>query len=158
MVWPLRTTWGVLTLVRAWLAAARPPGRVTLGGFEQWAAVIGGILDLAEIPGLLGNLGELHQSPDPEDDAWEELVRQWWINYAGEKVGVQELWALLQPGGQVPIDVDLGPGKEKSQRICFGRRLGKLRGKVIGDHQVVPAGKRQNAQVWQLKPVEKVEP
>lgn len=150
--------WAVLTLVRAWLAAGRPPGGVTLGGFEQWAAVIRGILDFAEIPGLLGNLSELHESPDPEDHAWEELVCQWWLNYQGEKVGVHELWALLQPGGQMPIDLELGPGQEKSQRICFGKRLGKLRDKVIAGYQIVPAGKRQRAQQWQLKSVAGSEP
>jgi hypothetical protein len=36
--------------------------------------------------------------------------------------------------------------------------LSKLRDKVIAGYQIVQAGKRQGAQLWQLKPVAKVEP
>ncbi|WP_437605153.1 hypothetical protein WMF20_28730 [Sorangium sp. So ce834] len=55
----VRLVRAVLVLVRAWLAAGRPPGKRTLGSFESWAAVVGGILEHAEIPGFLHDTEEL---------------------------------------------------------------------------------------------------
>ena len=49
-----------LTLVRAWFAHGRPDGTVTKGSYEQWARVLGGILDIAGIPGLLTNEAALY--------------------------------------------------------------------------------------------------
>ncbi|WP_437495092.1 hypothetical protein WME75_33240 [Sorangium sp. So ce1014] len=48
----VRLVRAVLVLVRAWLAAGRPPGKRTLDSFESWAAVVGGILEHAEVPGF----------------------------------------------------------------------------------------------------------
>ena len=43
----------VLTLAQGWIVAGQPPGKQRLGSFESRAAVIGGILQVAEIPGFL---------------------------------------------------------------------------------------------------------
>ena len=52
--------WAALVLARAWIVAGRPEHtHRAFGGFEAWASVMGGILDHAEIPGLLGNADEL---------------------------------------------------------------------------------------------------
>ena len=44
-----------LTIAQAWLAANRPPGSATLGGFESWATTMSGMLAHAGIDGLLDN-------------------------------------------------------------------------------------------------------
>ena len=150
--------WALLTLVRVWLMRGRPGGRVTLGGYERWAEVVGGILDLAGIPGLLANLSALHESPDPDAHAWHELVLRWqFFHPDNEPVGVRDLWGLLTIDGQT-IDFDLGTGDPSSRRTRFGKRLSKQRDKVIGGYQIVRAGKRQGAQLWQLTPAANVEP
>ena len=53
--------WAALVLGRAWVAAGRPPGQRTIGSFESWARVVGGVLETAGIPGFLGNLQELYE-------------------------------------------------------------------------------------------------
>ena len=45
-----------LTLGRAWIVAGMPRHQRTIGSFERWAEVIGGILDVAGVAGFLGNL------------------------------------------------------------------------------------------------------
>src|SRR5207244_2518221 len=40
-----------LTLCQAWVAAGRPAGQRTLGMFEGWAEVVGGVLEVAGVPG-----------------------------------------------------------------------------------------------------------
>ena len=61
-----RLVWALLTLVQAWIAAGRPKGGVTLGSFESWARIIGGILEVAEIPGFLQNRAEVYEQSDAE--------------------------------------------------------------------------------------------
>jgi putative DNA primase/helicase len=39
-----------LTLCQAWIAAGRPRGTRTIGSYENWAQVIGGVLEVAGIP------------------------------------------------------------------------------------------------------------
>ncbi len=53
--------WAALTLGQAWIAAGRPePNVVALGNFEAWTAVIGGILQVAEVPGFLANITDMY--------------------------------------------------------------------------------------------------
>jgi len=64
---PLLATWAkdhrwtlvdcCLTLIAAWVSQGKPEGLQTLGRYESWASVMGGILDVAGIPGLLDNMG-----------------------------------------------------------------------------------------------------
>src|SRR5262249_30785828 len=48
----------LLVLARAWVAAGRPLGTRTLGRFESWSRVLGGILDVAGVTGLLSDRDE----------------------------------------------------------------------------------------------------
>jgi hypothetical protein len=41
-----------LTLCQAWIAAGRPRGGRSIGSFENWAHVLGGVLEVAGIPGF----------------------------------------------------------------------------------------------------------
>lgn len=59
------------TMVNAWLAAGRPaPSSAALPSFEEWATVIGGILEYAGITGLLENRSLL---ANPERQAWSHF-------------------------------------------------------------------------------------
>jgi hypothetical protein len=44
-----------LSLAAAWHEQGRPTGGAVLGSYQSWADVIGGILEVAGIPGFLGN-------------------------------------------------------------------------------------------------------
>jgi hypothetical protein len=67
--------WAGLTLGRAWFAAGRPTGDVTLGSFEAWAKVMGGICEVAGISGFLGNLQEMREQNADELHEWYEFLR-----------------------------------------------------------------------------------
>jgi putative DNA primase/helicase len=55
-----------LILAQAWIAKWRPNGATALGSFEGWSAVLGGILEAAEVPGFLTKLEELYAAADAE--------------------------------------------------------------------------------------------
>lgn len=59
------------TMVNAWLAAGRPaPSSAALPSFEEWATVIGGILEHSGVMGLLENRSLL---ANPERQAWSHF-------------------------------------------------------------------------------------
>jgi len=69
----------ILTLARAWVVADRPspahPPR--LGGFEEWANVVGGLLTIPPVDGFLGNLDALYEQADCERPQWEAFFQRW---------------------------------------------------------------------------------
>jgi hypothetical protein len=138
-----------LTLAQSWVSAGMLPSEAKpLGSYEQWTAVIGGILQHVGVPGFLANLHEFYEAADIEGAVWRQIVEAWWEKFGQEKVGVNDLFELVSG-----IDtLDLGKGGERSQRIAFGRRLGQQRDRVIGDHRIVLAGKAKRISQWMLIP------
>jgi putative DNA primase/helicase len=72
-----------LTLVRAWLVDGRPEDNEapTFGSFEDWAAVIGGILKVAGINGFLGNVQSIYDQADEEGAAIRSFLSAWWAKH-----------------------------------------------------------------------------
>lgn len=65
----------LLTLARAWIVAGRPdPDTPTLGSFEEWCRVVGGILQYAGFQDFLGNQDELTDTEFSEDNQWSRLL------------------------------------------------------------------------------------
>ena len=145
--------WATLVLVRAWLAKGRPGGSGRLGMFESWAKVVGGILEVAGIPGFLGNLTEFYDEADTEGTAWRAFVLAWWDRFAEREIGVSDLWTLANPEDGDPFDLGLTDGKkdtDRSGKIRLGKRLGEIRDRQFEGYRVVKAGTLRRAQQWKL--------
>jgi hypothetical protein len=140
------------TLVQGWLAQGRPAGRhPTLGSFENWSRVVGGILHTAGIPGFLDNLAESYEVGDTETQALTAFTAAWWNHFQDRTVGAADLWPIAgktQPA--LPID----GSTERAQRTKFGRWLGTQRGRVIGRYRIAHAGTYQGGTQWRLEHVE----
>lgn len=140
-----------LLLGTAWIAAGKPPGAKSIGSFEAWSRIIGGILDVAGVDGFLGNLDELMAASDAEGAMWRGLVSAWWDRYGTAEVGVSDLY-------EVALACDpplaLGSGNDRSQRTRLGKALGRLRDRMFAlaelSVRVVTAGTAQRAQRWRL--------
>lgn len=119
--------WAALTLVKAWILKGRPQGKQTLGMFEKWAAVIGGILDVAGIPGFLANASEFYEGADAEGAAWRGFLTAWWDKHQDKSVAVRELWQIVTTDDLL----DLGDKGDQSQRIRLGKLLGQRRDRIF---------------------------
>ena len=75
-----------LTLCGAWIEAGRPSSGASLGSFEAWAEVVGGILAYAEQPGFLANVREMYEMADPTHVEWRALVLEWWHAFGADRV------------------------------------------------------------------------
>jgi len=118
-----------LTICRAWIAAGRPRGTRSIGSFETWAQVMGGVLGVAGVSGFLGNLDEMFEAADVEGGAWRAFVGAWWDRRGPAVVGTKDLLADAL-AADPPLPLGSGGG-DHSKRVCLGKKLGQLRGRVF---------------------------
>jgi hypothetical protein len=147
--------WAALVLCRAWLVAGRPKGQRTLGMFEGWVETLGGILDVAGVPGLLGNADELLREADKELPQSRAFATAWWEAHGDCPVATADLFALAS-GHAPPLlpEVLHGKGKpdEHGQRIRLGKAVGRKRGCVCGSYRIESAGvDRSGCQLYRLR-------
>jgi putative DNA primase/helicase len=84
--------WAALLLGRAWVAAGRPKGARSLGSFESWAHVMGGICEVAGVPGFLGNLDEHREHAGSEHEDMLAFLTGWRAYYKdGRHVKTREI-------------------------------------------------------------------
>ncbi len=140
-----------LTLIQAWIVAGRPPGKQTMGMFESWAKVMGGILDVAGVPGFLEKRQEFYAEADTEGQAMRGFIAEWWDTHEGKPVGASELFILAD----TLMAEALGNGNPRSQLIRLGKLLAGARDRVfdVGDGKtlkVTAAGKKARLAQWAL--------
>jgi len=148
-----RLVFAILTLVQAWISEGvpKPTGAPTLGMFEDWSRVMGGILQVTGIPGFLENLTELYEISDREGDLKRAFVFAWWDAYGEQDVGVNEIYKMVT---EKDIPVDLGRGSsERSQKTKMGIWLSRLRDNQIGQLRVIPGPARHGAKTWRLRAI-----
>lgn len=145
-----------LILARGWLAAGRPPlaQPKSLGMFEEWATVIGGILSFAGVEGFLGNLGEFYSNTDTEGSAWRSFVTLWFEKHGERPVGVADLVTVVRDHDLF----DLGAGSDRSQRTRLGKLIGRQRDRQFGTLRVVAAGEVRGSGRWRLEQVPSISP
>ncbi len=91
----------LLTWVRKWVSDGKPESDITLGGYEQWSHVVGGILKAVGIEGFMANADELYDQLDTERQAWVEFFSEW-----AEKFG-----AFSKPSNTWGAWVENGDGR-----------------------------------------------
>jgi putative DNA primase/helicase len=87
--------WSALVIVQAYLDAGRPEYQgTTLGSFEPWSRVMGGMLANVGIAGFLDDVVEVYHGSDVHSQAWRLFVGAWWDKYQGKDVTVAELYGI----------------------------------------------------------------
>lgn len=67
--------WSCLVLVQNWIATGRKRSKIHLASYEDFAAVMGGILEAAGISGFLGNLDAFRMSAKIESNEDSEFMQ-----------------------------------------------------------------------------------
>jgi len=126
-----------LTLCTAWVAAGMPKGTETLGGFEGWCETIGGICEVAEVPGFLANQDEM-TIKDEETLRWSAVTRLWWVRFQGFRVSIDQLFNLVceVPELEVAFAATLGQGQDRTMKLRLGTAIKAIEGRVFGSHRV----------------------
>lgn len=118
-------------LVAHWQALGSPSGSARLGSYEGWSAVVGGILEVAGVPGFLGDREAQAAASDPESAQWQALIGTWLADpgLRGRRTA-GELARWCADRGLLLSVIRDGSALAQAQRM--GRALQGLRGRVFG--------------------------
>ncbi len=117
-----------LTLCQAWIARGRPRGGKTIGSYENWAGVIGGILETAGISGFLGNLEEMMAAADAEGGAWGAFIGNWWDRFGTAEVAAADLVDIANASDpRVPV----GRTGKPIEAAELGRGISRMRDRIF---------------------------
>lgn len=149
-----------MILIRKWQVAGCPLGKYAKGSFEEWAGIMGGILDVAGVTGFLANDRELFDTAVSELGAWRAFVAAWADAHGSAPVGVKALFGLashydtLRPDGSGLglLDDILGGNNEAGRRKSLGRNLAQMADRVIGGWKITRGNLRDGEQQWRLRP------
>ncbi|WP_435016684.1 hypothetical protein TA3x_004257 [Tundrisphaera sp. TA3] len=126
-----------LTLCSAWIAAGKPVGKQTMGGFEDYVQVVGGILDVAGIPGFLGNYINDLADLNSVDEGWGELITFWSNMLKGKAMTAGKLLELLE---YHKIETPFLDGKsQQSKKVAMGHALSRQVDRIIGGFKITRA-------------------
>lgn len=145
--------WSCLTMIQSWLAAGRPAGQEALGGFSQWARVIGGIVAHIGCVGFLADRDEFIARADSGSEDERAFVALWWERFASVPQGVAALYPLaVDENINLPIDAPTAQGS----RVKLGIRLRQMRDRQyrVSDSKLVSVrdrGVSQRATLWKLE-------
>jgi len=140
----------LLTLVRAWQEAGNPAyAGSNRCRFPQWARVLGGILDVAEVSGFLDNLAEMRATlSSGEGDEWAGLAARWLDEHGETGMSTKELLPLLAqfPDLATQIGGATGPNATK-----LGRALMNKRDRIFGGIKIETSQRIHNQWMWRAK-------
>jgi putative DNA primase/helicase len=121
--------WAVCTLVKFWVKKGMPKGSKSLGMFESWAHVIGGILEAVGISGFLGNLTDFYESANIEEDARKAFIAAWLEKHEEEPKRTSDLFEIATSN---EVLLPLGDSKNpKSQMTRLGLEIKKMQDQVF---------------------------
>jgi hypothetical protein len=147
----------VLTLVRAWFAAGRPKGAVpTMGGFEDWTRVVGGVLAFAGMQGFLENRQALYEQLDEEGPAWEAFLNAWYRKYCSRGITVADLTIAMRANGSrlrrfLPSELADALEGAGSFEKRLGKALASRADRIHGDFRLERAGTNPHDKVTRWK-------
>ena len=118
--------WACCTLIQAWIARGCVPynGNKTFGMFEQWTAVMGGILNTCGIPGFLEDIDAFHEAVSQEEEAEKAFVLQWFSKYKTAPRITSTLLKLKESNAL--LDDEHSILTQKGRETRFGKILHKM--------------------------------
>ena len=73
---------------------------------------MGGILEVAGVPGFLGGRERLHAEADSETTEWAALTERWWVSYGPRAVTAKDL--IRKWPKEYGLLLDLWTGKKSA--------------------------------------------
>jgi putative DNA primase/helicase len=128
-----------LSFVRMWLDAGCPEGQTTLGSYESWARLLGGILGVSGVSGFLTGRERLYSEADRETADWCALCERWWLAYADHPMTAKDVFEVAKVNSLL-LSVWGGRTALAAQQR-FGHALAAMRDRVFGSLRVRSAGR-----------------
>jgi hypothetical protein len=142
----------LLTMLRYWVVQGMPRGSRSLGSFESWSRIMGGVLDTIGVPGFLESAHELYDNADTDSAEWTEFVRAWWAVFGDDPTQAKDLVELAKRHELLlTARGDRGPS---SQSIRVGKSLARMRGRVVDGWRIsMTQNQHSKAREYSLEPL-----
>lgn len=124
--------------VENWVDSGKPLHRNRLGGFENWAGTVGGILHVNGFDDWRANEERWRQQADPRGAELLSFVEAWFAKYGLEAVEPQKLRELALRNGLFPHI--LSKGKAEAAGVAFGHMLSSHVDTPIGSSRIRRTG------------------
>ncbi|HEY0076512.1 MAG TPA: DUF3854 domain-containing protein, partial [Abditibacteriaceae bacterium] len=134
----------IITLIRAWIEAGRPAYKGTNKiRFHEWRRVIGGILDVAGVPGFLDNAEKQRELLSNESSGeWGEFAGAWHAAHGEKFVSGADLVPIAEKFPSIEaVFIKAEKESEKSRKLL--NALQHRRDKVFASFKII-AGPRVN--------------
>jgi hypothetical protein len=143
----------IVTLVRAWQEAGAPNQKKKCRTrFKMWERVLGGILDVAHVPGFLDNHSEAREAASPQAAAWREFTAAWHKAHGSDYVTAKQVLAIALECEELAALIG---SKQEAQAKTFGEMLRDQRGKIFGALKIARAEQRSKAGMrWRVVPMD----
>jgi len=139
-----KIAWALLTMVQHWIATGAKRSPISMGSFEEFSGIVGGILAANGVQGFLQNRG----AEDPRShDEWKDIVALWAIAFGDRVVNAGD---VLQEILDHKLECScLVRTTERGQLTAFGSMLRRQADRVIGGYRIAREGTG-----WRLVQVE----
>lgn len=119
--------WSALVLVKWWIQNGKKKSSHSIGSYETYAPIMGGLLECCGIHGFLENKLEMEQRADYESSAWGKFVRLWWENFKEEKVTIKQLLPLTEH----IYGLNISGNDDRARSASLGKQLRQRDGSII---------------------------
>lgn len=147
--------WACHVIVQNWVAQGRLLGSPSLGSYESWAQVVGGILAAAGVEGFLDRIEEQAYAAATSNDD-RPLVRTWYAEFGTQPIGARQLAEMIIAYEvEMPFAVDPERSAKVSRQV--GYYLRRLKDRTFdlepGTLSVVVrfVGEHRNANQYRLE-------
>lgn len=138
-------------LIQNWIAKGKPEGKAKpLGSFEEWSAVIGGILETAKIDGFLENFESFYALSNQDKMIWREFCKAWYEKYPTIEITAAGLLDIAESIEGLEIRGD----NLRNKAISLGRQLQKKDGAVYAGLRIMKDTVSGGNRYWKLKRIE----
>ncbi len=127
------------TIWRAWIAAGRPDGQVSIGSFERWARAVGGALDVAEVGGFLEHTQIWLSEGDDDAPEWELHLLRLRELFGGQWFTTDQVAGYVRTGS---LSLPYWPKDDKPLAKSIGYKYRGLRDRWHGGLRLVNSGAR----------------
>ena len=115
-----------VALVRHYLAQGSPVAEhpAGLGGFEEWRAMMAGILAAAGVDGFMTQMARLQERAMPETSNEQAFIQAWWDQHRGNEVTSKQLWEVAHVDDQCLLPIR--GNTDRALQVSFGTQIRRL--------------------------------
>lgn len=130
--------WAALTIVQHWCACGMPRSEKRRGSFENWSAIMGGILESCGIEGFLDNVDAGRMASDDDAEAWSALFAEGAAVFRDDEFTADRLFDVGETEALLP---HVFGNDRQGRRISFAKRLKQQRDRHHGGFVLRLAGR-----------------